>query len=186
MHNWLFRNIYSETVFFESPCSNLVYKSNNTTKFLIVKAPNGYIMASRTYIVVGQVTSTKKHSGFLNYLFTGDEVRVDFGLMLERTSTGGEWSFIYLLLCKAEHSYQNKIPLNQDCNSAERIHVEKAIMRMKSFKILNIKYCIRSIGSANKTLCVIVAFCNTFFSSTGRRPLGLLSRPCVRRASVRP
>ena len=44
--------------------------------------------------------------------------------------------------------------------AAERLHVERAISRMKSFRLPNTKLVIKSLNSANRTLCVIAALCN--------------------------
>jgi len=44
--------------------------------------------------------------------------------------------------------------------AAERIHVERAIMRVKSYRLLNTKYSIKSLRNANKTVRVVVGLCN--------------------------
>jgi len=44
--------------------------------------------------------------------------------------------------------------------AANRIHVERAIMRMKSFRLINMKMSITSLNKANRILNVIGALCN--------------------------
>ena len=44
--------------------------------------------------------------------------------------------------------------------ASNRIHVERAIMRMKSYRLINTKMVNKSLKSANKTLGVVAALCN--------------------------
>jgi len=44
--------------------------------------------------------------------------------------------------------------------AANRIHVERVIMRMKSFRLINMKMSITSLNKANRILNVIGALCN--------------------------
>jgi len=59
------------------------YKSNNTAKFLIAIAPNGFIMyLSPLYGGRASDHHITKHCGFLNYLLPGDEVMADRGFTI--------------------------------------------------------------------------------------------------------
>lgn len=44
--------------------------------------------------------------------------------------------------------------------ASDRIHVEQAILRMKSYRIFNTKMTIKSLKTSNKTASVIAALCN--------------------------
>ena len=137
------------------------YKNNNTAKFLIAIAPSGFIMfvsslfggrASDNYI-------TKK-SGFLNYLLPGDEVMADRGFTISEELCARRVKLNIPAFMKGRDQLSEQDVIDTRRIAANRIHVERAIMRMKSYRIINTKMVNKSLKSANKTLCVVAALCN--------------------------
>ena len=109
------------------------YKSNNTAIFLIAIAPSGFIMyISPLYGGRASDNFITKNCGFLN-----------IPAFMKRRSQ----------LSEQETIDSRRI-------AAERIHVERAIMRVKSYRLLNTKYSIKSLRNANKTVLVVVGLCN--------------------------
>lgn len=114
------------------------YKSHNTVKYLVGISPHGQIMfiskgfggrASDKFIV--------ENSGFLNYLLPGDEIMADRGFTIN--------DLLFPLRVKlnipAFTKGQDQL-LEDDVTETRRIarvriHVERAIRRLKVFKILS-------------------------------------------------
>ncbi|KAK3091330.1 hypothetical protein FSP39_018999, partial [Pinctada imbricata] len=119
------------------------YKSHNTYKFLIAITPTGAI--SFVSDVWGGNTSDRyitQNSGFLDMISPGDEIMADRGFTIRDLLT-------------ERHAHLNIPPFTRKChwgkgkrlNASEirktrhianlRIHVERAIQRMKKFKLLS-------------------------------------------------
>lgn len=137
------------------------YKNNNTGKFLIAIAPNGFIMfvsplfggrASDNYIT--------KHSGFLDYLLPGDEVMADRGFTISEDLCARRVKLNIPAFMKGRDQLSEYEVIDTRRIASNRIHVERAIMRMKSYRILNTKMSNKSLRKANKTLCTVAAICN--------------------------
>ncbi|XP_039643561.1 uncharacterized protein LOC120550787 [Perca fluviatilis] len=114
------------------------YKSRNTVKYLVAVAPNGLIMfISDAYAGRSSDKFITMDSGFLDYLRAGDEVMADRGftirdLLDERRVSLNIPAFTYRRnqLTNEETARTRRVP-------NVRIHVERAIQRLKVFKILS-------------------------------------------------
>jgi hypothetical protein len=97
---------------------------------------------------------------FLDYLVPGDEVMADRGFTIgeEMCSRMVKLNIPAFMKGRAQLSEQETIDSRRI--AAERIHVERAIMRVKSYRLLNIKYGIKSLNKANQSLRVVSALCN--------------------------
>ncbi|KAK7461581.1 hypothetical protein BaRGS_00038666 [Batillaria attramentaria] len=112
------------------------YKSHNTGKYLVGISPSGLIMfISSSY---GGRASDKfivQDSGFLNFLLPGDEIMADRGFTIE------DWVFEkHAKLNIPAFSHGHQLTEEEVASTRRlanvRIHVERAIRRLKVFKIL--------------------------------------------------
>ncbi|XP_031332217.1 uncharacterized protein LOC116162686 [Photinus pyralis] len=112
------------------------YKHRNTCKGLIGVAPNGVI----TYIsgLYPGSTSDKKivqHSGILDQMVPGDLILADKGFLIRDLLPPGVALNIPPFLSTAQFSPEQ---IRQtECIARARIHVERAIRRMKVYRILS-------------------------------------------------
>lgn len=112
------------------------YKHRNTWKTLVGVAPNGVI----TFIspLYPGSTSDKKitqHSGILEQLTAGDLVLADKGFLIRDILPPGVHLNIPPFLSTPQFTPE-QVKQTQ-CIARARIHVERAIRRMKSYKILD-------------------------------------------------
>lgn len=142
------------------------YKSKNTFKALVGITPNG-AFSFVSDLWSGNISDrciTEK-SGFLDYIERGDHVMADRGFLIND-----------LLLQRG--AYLNMPPFTRACNHGKgryltsneikqskniaslRIHVERAIQRLKSYQFLSGTMYINSISVANQALKVSAIFCN--------------------------
>ena len=139
------------------------YKSAFTMKFLIAIAPNGLI----TFLSKangGRVTDCHltAESGFLNLLEPGDQILADKGFPYIVESVQNIGAFVCMPpFKKGELQFTHKQnETGYQCASV-RIHVERAIARMKYFKIL--KFLDHSLlPKVDKILLCIAFMCNNF------------------------
>lgn len=137
------------------------YKSHNTAKFLIAIAPNGFIMyVSPLYGGRASDNYITKNCGLLEYLLPGDEVMADRGFTIGEELCSRRVKLNIPAFMKGRDQLSEEDTINTRRIAAERIHVERAIMRIKSYRLLNTKLGIKSLKNANRTLCVISALCN--------------------------
>ncbi|XP_052784430.1 uncharacterized protein LOC128220189 [Mya arenaria] len=137
------------------------YKSNNTAKFLIAIAPNGFIMyISPLYGGRASDNFITKNCGFLDYLLPGDEVMADRGFTIGEDLCSRRVKLNIPAFMKGRSQLSEQETIDSRRIAAERIHVERAIMRMKSFRLLNTKYSIKTLHNADKTVRVVAALCN--------------------------
>jgi hypothetical protein len=112
------------------------YKHRNTWKALIGVAPNGVI----TYIsdLYPGSTSDRKivqHSGVLNRMEPGDLILADKGFLIKDLLPAGVHVNIPPFLDTPQFTEEQV--LHTEKIARARIHVERAIQRMKTFRILN-------------------------------------------------
>lgn len=137
------------------------YKNNNTGKFLIAIAPNGFIMfVSPLYGGRASDNYITKHSGFLDYLLPGDEVMADRGFTISEDLCARRVKLNIPSFMKGRSQLSEHEVIDTRRIASNRIHVERAIMRMKSYRILNAKMSNKSLRRANKTLCTVAGLCN--------------------------
>jgi hypothetical protein len=137
------------------------YKSNNTAKFLIAIAPSGFIMyVSPLYGGRASDNYITKHCGFLNYLLPRDEVMADRGFTIGEDMCSRRVKLNIPAFMKGRSQLSEEETIDSRRIAAERIHVERAIMRMKSYRLLNTKYSIKTLRNANKSVRVVATLCN--------------------------
>lgn len=137
------------------------YKSRNTAKFLVGIAPNGFIMfVSMAYGGRASDNFITKNSGFLNYLLPGDEIMADRGFTIgeELCSRRVKLNIPAFMKGRSQLSAQEQIESKRI--ASVRIHVERAINRLKCYRILNTTVNIKSVRHMDKTMRVIAALCN--------------------------
>ena len=139
------------------------YKSRFTAKFLVGIAPSGEItFISKSY--GGRTTDTEitVKSGFLNLIEQGDIVMADKGFPHIETDLNSAGAILVMPPFK-RNNFQFSQKQNKDgyeCASV-RIHVERAIARMKIFEILNFMPN-HLLPHLDKVLMVVSFFCNCF------------------------
>ena len=137
------------------------YKSHNTAKFLIAIAPNGYIMyVSPLYGGRASDNFITKSCGFLNYLLPGDEVMADRGFTIAEDLCARRVKLNIPSFMKGRSQLSMKETIESRRIASVRIHVERAIARMKSYRLLNTTLHIRSLKKLDKIVRVVACLCN--------------------------
>ena len=137
------------------------YKKHNTFKFLIAISPNGFIMfLSDCY--GGRTTDQFicKDSNFYNLLEAGDEIMADRGFQIKED--------LLLYYCSLSVPPGARIKAQfcmSECEKTKevanlRIHVERAINRLKEFKILKSVVPINMLTHADSIVKTCAALCN--------------------------
>ena len=145
------------------------YKGHNTVKFLIAISPTGAItFISKCW---GGRVSDKHitiHSGFLKHLINGDQVLADRGFdIAEELALQGATLAIPPYTKGKQQLSQREVEESRRL-SRVRIHVERAIGRMKTYKLLHTTFPITlikrpqdtSYATIDKILIVCAALCN--------------------------
>jgi hypothetical protein len=101
-----------------------------------------------------------KNCGFLEYLLPGDEVMADRGFTIAEDLCARRVKLNIPAFLKGRTQLSEEETIDSRRIASDRIHVERAIMRVKSYRLLNTKQNIKSLKKANKTLKVIAALCN--------------------------
>ena len=101
-----------------------------------------------------------KNCGFLDCLLPGDEVMADRGFTIGEDMCSRRVKLNIPAFMKGRSQLSEQETIDSRRIAAERIHVERAIMRVKSYRLLNTKYSIKSLRNANKTVRVVVGLCN--------------------------
>jgi hypothetical protein len=137
------------------------YKGHNTAKYLVGIAPHGQIMfISRAY---GGRCSDKyitNDSGFLDYLQSGDEIMADRGFTIQDLL----FPMRVKLNIPAFTKGRKQLPAEEVIKTRRianvRIHVERAIRRLKVFKIISGTVPVTSLKQLDKILIVCAALVN--------------------------
>ncbi|XP_052221056.1 uncharacterized protein LOC127837749 [Dreissena polymorpha] len=137
------------------------YKSHNTAKFLVAIAPNGYIMfVSKAYGGRASDNFITKSSGFLEYLLPGDEVMADRGFTIGEELCARQVKLNIPAFMKGRTQLSAQETIASRRIASVRIHVERAINRLKCFRILSTTLNIKSTTKLDKKMRVIAALCN--------------------------
>ncbi|ESO96006.1 hypothetical protein LOTGIDRAFT_116280 [Lottia gigantea] len=137
------------------------YKSHNTIKFLIAIAPNGYIMdISRAYGGRASDNFNTKSSKFLSKLLPCDEVMADRGFTIGDELFARRVKLNIPDFMKGRKQLTEKETINSRRIASVRIHVERAIARIKTHRILNTTITVQSMKYINRILTVCAALCN--------------------------
>ena len=137
------------------------YKGHNTAKYLVGISPHGQIMfVSRSY---GGCASDKfivKDCGFLAYLKQGDAIMVDRGFTIVKEMFDRKVKlYIPAFTRGREQLSANDVSSTRRIASC-RIHVERAIRRLKVFRILAGTVPVASLKKFDEILVVCAALVN--------------------------
>ncbi|CAN7993905.1 unnamed protein product [Ixodes pacificus] len=137
------------------------YKANNTVKFLTVIAPNGFIMyvsdvyggrASDKYIV--------RHCGVEDHLQRGDEIMADRGFTLDAHLELQGVKLNMPAFTKGK-SQLSELDVTRTRRIASlRIHVERAINRIKTYRIFKSALTITSRRTISDMVFICAGLCN--------------------------
>jgi len=136
------------------------YKHANTFKILVGIMPSGaFTFVSELYSGSTSDVDIVKNSGFLDLLEEGDDVMADRGfnirhLLLPKKATLNVPAFSH------GKSLSQKAVRSSRKIAAVRIHVERAIRRMKSFKILTGVIPLKLRFTLNQIILIIAVLCN--------------------------
>ncbi|XP_064462130.1 uncharacterized protein LOC135372453 [Ornithodoros turicata] len=137
------------------------YKGCNTVKFLVAVAPSGFIMfVSNAY---GGRASDKfivEDSGFADYLSENQEVMADRGFGLSNTMKEKGIRLNVPAFSKGRHQFPEVEATVSRRISHLRIHVERAINRMKTYRILKSSLPIHHKKLMNSIILVCAGLCN--------------------------
>ncbi|XP_064477680.1 uncharacterized protein LOC135391360 [Ornithodoros turicata] len=137
------------------------YKSCNTMKFLVAIAPNGFIMfVSHAY---GGRASDKfivEDSGFTNYLYQDQEVMADRGFALNNSMKEEGVKLNIPAFSRGKSQFSEAEATVSRRISRLRIHVERAINRIKVYRILKGALPITHKKLMNNIVVVCAGLCN--------------------------
>lgn len=137
------------------------YKKHNTAKFLVGITPQGHIaFLSDAW---GGRTSDKhivNESGFLDILDFGDEVMADRGFTIKEELLLKNCTLTIPPSAKGQEQMTAEDVSTTKKVANLRIHVERAINRMKTFQILKNTVPISLVPYIDDILCICAAICN--------------------------
>ncbi|XP_042148815.1 uncharacterized protein LOC121837290 [Ixodes scapularis] len=137
------------------------YKGHNTVKFLVAIAPHGSVMfVSKVYGGRASDKHIVKDSGIISHFERGDHVMADRGFSLdpEMEPKGVALNTPAFTRGKAQLSEQEVTETRRI--ASVRIHVERAINRMKSYRILKQALPIQHRKVASDIVFVCAGLCN--------------------------
>ncbi|XP_020910891.1 uncharacterized protein LOC110248685 [Exaiptasia diaphana] len=144
------------------------YKKNNTVKFLVGIAPNGMInFLSKAW---GGRTSDRHitiESGFLNKLEPGDLILADRGFTIREDILLRGATLTIPPPSSGLEQMTNKDVKSTKVIANSRIHVERAIGRMKHFEIVNNTLSITLLPVIDDIVIVCACLCNLLPPLTG-------------------
>ena len=136
------------------------YKSHNTAKFLIAIAPNGYIMfISKAYGGRASDNFITKSCGLLDYLLPGDEVMADRGFTIGEELCARQVKLNIPAFMKGRKQLSAQETIESRRIASVRIHVERAINRLKCYIVMKTTMNIESVAKMDKKMRVISALC---------------------------
>ena len=172
-----FKNSYPNTrviidcteIFIEKPTSfrsqsatYSAYKNHNTAKGLLGISPAGYpTFVSELYAGRSSDKQITKDCGILNLLESGDQVMADRGFDIENEMPPGVGLNIPPFLDGAPQlSLQDEVKTRKIASL--RVHVERTIQRIKSYKILSNVFPLKMSSDLNK-IWVICSYLTLFY-----------------------
>lgn len=136
------------------------YKHNNTTKVLVATMPSGAIVF-KSKLYVGSISDKEivKKSGFLDKVEEEDDIMADRGfnirdLLLPKKATLNMPSFSH-----GKQLTQKAVQKSRKIASV-RVHVERAIGRIKSFRLVRGVISLKVRFILNQILTIICVLCN--------------------------
>jgi len=137
------------------------YKSHQTIKYLIGIAPNGLItFLSAGYSGRASDLCVVRNSGFLDLIEPRDQIMADRGFNIEDDlrQRGAKLVIPTFTRGKTQLSQHEVVHTRRVANV--RIHVERAIRRIRCFRILNGNFPITQIRKLDVIVKVICILCN--------------------------
>lgn len=136
------------------------YKSHNTVKFCVTIAPCGLIMhVSKAYGGRSSDRYIVEDSGLLDNLVAGDEVMADRGFTIQDMLFAKRVKLNIPAFSHGKQLSDEEVTRTRRIAHV-RIHVERAIRRMKVFKILRDTVPITMAKKVNKILRIVAALVN--------------------------
>lgn len=112
------------------------YKHHNTYKLLYCIAPNGYVMfVSKLFGGRASDNFITKNSGFVHHLIPGDEILADRGFTIMDILPPGVSLALHAFTRGRKELSEHEVTSTRRLANV-RIHIERAIRRLKGFKIL--------------------------------------------------
>ncbi|XP_033729835.1 uncharacterized protein LOC117319035 [Pecten maximus] len=137
------------------------YKHNNTVKFLVSISPTGAITyVSKAY---GGRTSDKvitQRSGYLDKLVHGDQVLADRGFLISEDVTSRNASLVIPAFTKGKSQLSAKEVEQTRKIAHVRIHVERAIGRLKNYNILSSSLSMHMVPHIDSIVTICSSLCN--------------------------
>ncbi|EEC19268.1 conserved hypothetical protein [Ixodes scapularis] len=137
------------------------YKGHNTIKFLTVIAPNGLLMfVSKAYGGRASDKFITADSGVQDYFFPGDEIMADRGFSLDRDLEVLGVKLNVPAFTKGKAQLSEREVTGTRRIASVRIHVERAINRIKTYRIFKQALPIRSKKMISDMIFVCAGLCN--------------------------
>ena len=138
------------------------YKGTNTMKGLIGIIPSGAVsFVSKLYAGSISDTAITKASGIMQLLQPGDEVMVDKGFLIEgMLESVGAKLVIPAFLTASRSQFDEEEVKETQTIARLRVHVERAIRRVKSFHIFDRVVPMTMLGELDQIWCVCCLLTN--------------------------
>ena len=137
------------------------YYACNTVKYLIATAPSGLIMyISEAYGGKCSDRHITANSGFLDYLHAGDEVMADRGFTIQDLLDERKVRLVLPAFTRKKSQLTNEQVTRTRRIANVRVHVERAIRRLKVFKILKHTFPINLVPKIDQILTICAALVN--------------------------
>ncbi|XP_041363079.1 uncharacterized protein LOC121378816 [Gigantopelta aegis] len=137
------------------------YKHNNTIKFLVSITPTGAISyVSRAF---GGRTSDKvitQRSGYLDKLEYGDEVLADRGFLIAEDLANRNATLVIPAFTRGKSQLSAREVEQTRKIANVRIHVERAIERLKNWNILSSSMSMHMVPHSDSIVTICSALCN--------------------------
>ncbi|XP_077537592.1 uncharacterized protein LOC144149813 [Haemaphysalis longicornis] len=137
------------------------YKAHNTVKFLVAIAPSGYIMfVSKAYGGRASDKFITRDSSVGDYLVPGDEIMADRGFILDDELQVQGIKLNTPAFTKGKKQLTEKEVTETRRIASVRIHVERAINRIKTYRIFKQALPIKSKKTISRMIFVCAGLCN--------------------------
>ena len=137
------------------------YKSHNTAKYLVGASPHGQIMfISRSYGGRASDKTIVNDCGFLDYIRPGDEIMADRGFTIEEELFARKAKLVIPAFTKGQKQLSANDVTKTRRIANVRIHIERAIRRLKVFRILSGTVPVSSLKKFEEILIVCAALVN--------------------------
>lgn len=137
------------------------YKHNNTIKFLVSITPTGAIsFVSKAF---GGRTSDKvitQRSGYLDKIQHGDQVLADRGFLISEELANKSATLVIPAFTRGKKQLSAKEVEQTRKIAHVRIHVERAIQRLKNFNILSSNMSMCMVPHSDSIVTICSAICN--------------------------